>query len=224
MSQSHRIRSDETWARARADYLAGDPAPVVRARYDLGESAFNKRARTEGWRRCDQPDPAVEPDEPLSPARMFADSELDCYDRADLALRCGRAAESERFLALASRYEALRRGDRPREEAIASRFLHAERTRLAEARREARGRTSAGVQAVQKVQCAAPPDPSETMATRATGDCTSATPDATPATPEATGATRDATQATPGLHSSDAAATPLHAVLAVRHGGGDVGD
>jgi alkylation response protein AidB-like acyl-CoA dehydrogenase len=53
----YRIRSPETWAKARADYLAGLPSALVCERYDLGESAFKRRARDEGWRRRDAPDP-----------------------------------------------------------------------------------------------------------------------------------------------------------------------
>lgn len=58
MTHTYRIRSAETWTRARDDYLSGLDAESVCRRYDLGLSAFRRRARREGWRRVDHPDPA----------------------------------------------------------------------------------------------------------------------------------------------------------------------
>ena len=43
----------EIWRRARADYLAGDSAPVVAERYGLTERNVRRRASLESWRRCD---------------------------------------------------------------------------------------------------------------------------------------------------------------------------
>lgn len=43
----------EIWRRARADYLAGDSAPVIAERYGLSERSVRRRASLEGWRRCD---------------------------------------------------------------------------------------------------------------------------------------------------------------------------
>ena len=60
MSQPYRKRSPETWTAARDAYLGGLTAEEVCARFDLGESAFHKRARAEGWRRVDQEDPEPE--------------------------------------------------------------------------------------------------------------------------------------------------------------------
>lgn len=54
----YRIRSSETWAKARDDYLAGMTAEAVCRRHDLGLSAFRRRARKYGWRRADREDPA----------------------------------------------------------------------------------------------------------------------------------------------------------------------
>ena len=58
MTDTYRIRSDETWTQARDAYLTGLTAEEVCARHDLGLSAFRQRARREGWRRSDQDDPA----------------------------------------------------------------------------------------------------------------------------------------------------------------------
>ncbi|KPF73764.1 hypothetical protein IP78_14630 [Brevundimonas sp. AAP58] len=53
----YRIRSDETWARARDAYLAGETAEEVAFRFDLSMGTLRERARKEGWRRADQDDP-----------------------------------------------------------------------------------------------------------------------------------------------------------------------
>ncbi|QTN19075.1 hypothetical protein HZ989_12705 [Brevundimonas sp. AJA228-03] len=60
MSQPYRKRSPETWTAARDAWLGGLTAEEVCVRFDLGESAFHKRARAEGWRRVDQADPEPE--------------------------------------------------------------------------------------------------------------------------------------------------------------------
>jgi hypothetical protein len=56
----YRIRSDETWARARDAYLAGETAEEVAFRFDLTLGSLRHRARQEGWRRADQDDPEAE--------------------------------------------------------------------------------------------------------------------------------------------------------------------
>jgi hypothetical protein len=43
----------EIWQVARADYLAGDPAPMVAERYGLSLRSLRRRASIEGWRRAD---------------------------------------------------------------------------------------------------------------------------------------------------------------------------
>lgn len=58
MTDPYRIRDEATWASAREDYLSGLTAEAVCRRYDLGLSAFRRRARQGGWRRTDQDDPA----------------------------------------------------------------------------------------------------------------------------------------------------------------------
>lgn len=98
MTDAYRIRSPEVWDRARADYLAGAAAEEVCRRHDLGLSAFRARARRDGWRRVDQPDPqAVEDDLDLH-------GDVDPPELADLAWRRmaraidqGRATEALRW-------------------------------------------------------------------------------------------------------------------------------
>lgn len=57
MTQTYRIRSADTWAQARDDYLFGHSAEQVCRRYDLSLRTFRRRAREEGWRRIDHADP-----------------------------------------------------------------------------------------------------------------------------------------------------------------------
>ena len=78
---AYRIRTEDVWDHARTDYLGGEPALVVCARYDLGLSALRKRARDEGWRRQDQPDPLIEP------MRMPVMHDSEVGDMMDEALR-----------------------------------------------------------------------------------------------------------------------------------------
>ena len=76
-------RSAATWAAARKDYLAGGFAPEVCERHGLSLSTFRWRARTEGWRRSDQPHGAVF--EPLDAYELDAiDQRLPC-NAADMA-------------------------------------------------------------------------------------------------------------------------------------------
>lgn len=56
MARPYRLRSAETWERAREDYFAGDDAFTVCDRYDIGLSNLRRRAKAEGWRRADQAD------------------------------------------------------------------------------------------------------------------------------------------------------------------------
>ena len=76
MTDPYRIRSPETWAQARDDYLAGLDAESVCRRHDLGLSAFRRRARKYGWRRVDQTDPP--------PRAPEWDLDLSIYDDVDI--------------------------------------------------------------------------------------------------------------------------------------------
>lgn len=73
----YRRASEQTWADARADYLAGDPAEAVSARHGVGLSTLRARAAAEGWRRVDQPDP--------EPVDLDAEIEAGLPDYADMA-------------------------------------------------------------------------------------------------------------------------------------------
>jgi hypothetical protein len=52
--EHHRLRKyrgPETWIRVRAAYVAGESAPSVARRFDVGLSNLRRRAMAEGWTR-----------------------------------------------------------------------------------------------------------------------------------------------------------------------------
>ncbi len=52
--EHHRLRKyrgPETWARVKAAYIAGESAPSVARRFDVGLSNLRRRAMAEGWTR-----------------------------------------------------------------------------------------------------------------------------------------------------------------------------
>ncbi|WP_159457523.1 hypothetical protein [Brevundimonas sp. SH203] len=76
-------RPAAVWAAARADYLAGATAAEACERHGLSKSTFRWRARTEGWRRADQPEGSVF--EPLGLAELgHLDTSLP-FNAADMA-------------------------------------------------------------------------------------------------------------------------------------------
>lgn len=106
MTDTYRIRTPATWSQAREAYLAGATAETVCARFDLGLTAFRDRARTEGWRRADLPDPEPLPQDDddlpdlddaalmaLARRRMAVAFQRGCIGEA---LRWGRAREMVR--------------------------------------------------------------------------------------------------------------------------------
>ncbi len=111
----HRV-SDDTWARARADYLAGESAPVVCDRYGMRLSTLRNRAAAEGWRRQDQPEPEpvdldIEREQGLpDPADMAAHALI----RLNRAILRGHATEAGRWMRLHVRLLELARRPAPR--------------------------------------------------------------------------------------------------------------
>lgn len=94
--------SQAVWDLARRDYVAGDSGTQVCDRYGLRPSTFTDRARREGWRKSDQPDPPPVPDDDLE-----GDAPVDCaalardaLGRVRQALRKGRAAEAASWMRL----------------------------------------------------------------------------------------------------------------------------
>jgi hypothetical protein len=52
--EHHRLRKyrgPKTWARVRAAYVAGEPAPSVARRFNVGLASLRRRALKEGWTR-----------------------------------------------------------------------------------------------------------------------------------------------------------------------------
>ena len=97
MTDPYRIRTDETWAEARGDYLTGFTAEEVCRRHDIGLSALRQRARREGWRRHDQADPTPEDDfdvfEDLEPPELVEMA----WRRFAAAIARGRGADAARW-------------------------------------------------------------------------------------------------------------------------------
>jgi len=101
MTDPYRIRSDDAWAEARADYLTGFTAEEVCRRHDIGLSALRKRARRDGWRRHDQADPAVADDD----LDVFED--LEPPDLIEMAWRRMAAAIARGMAADAARWQRI---------------------------------------------------------------------------------------------------------------------
>ena len=121
MTDTYRIRSPETWAQAREAYAAGQTAETVCARFDLGVSTFKARAKDEGWRRSDQPDP-----EPI-PGDLDDLPELDDAALIALARKRMSAAVQRGLIGEALRWGRMREMIR----------RHAEREATADARASA---------------------------------------------------------------------------------------
>jgi hypothetical protein len=114
------MRSPETWDAARAAYLAGESAQSVCERFDLGLSALRDRARREGWRRADAPDPDPAADDDLFDDQAPLPSRQEMMDTlwriAARALRRGRTAEAHRCLAAHARLVEQARADQRAEQ------------------------------------------------------------------------------------------------------------
>lgn len=91
--------SPETWAQARRDYLAGDPAPLVAERHGLSERTLRRRAALEGWRRADAVPDLTGLDEPPHWGRPLA-SRSEEIERTPQLAEVTAAADSEQFLLL----------------------------------------------------------------------------------------------------------------------------
>ncbi|MGO4410340.1 MULTISPECIES: hypothetical protein [unclassified Brevundimonas] len=96
----YRVRSERTWAAARRDYLAGDSAEAVCARYDLKLGTLRSRAAREGWRRSDIDDVWPDPQDEEAPAAPpdLAQMAAQALMRLNRALQRGRAVEAASWL------------------------------------------------------------------------------------------------------------------------------
>lgn len=93
----YRIRSADTWARARDDYLSGMTAEAVCRRHDLGLSAFRRRAARHGWRRADQDAPGGADDLAIYDDLDLDDEVVTARRRYLQALEQGRSVEAARW-------------------------------------------------------------------------------------------------------------------------------
>ena len=95
----YRVRSGAIWAAARRDYLDGDAAEAVCARYDLKLGTLRSRAAREGWRRSDIEDvwPGPQDEAPETPPDL-AQMAAQALMRLNRALQRGRAAEAASWL------------------------------------------------------------------------------------------------------------------------------
>lgn len=111
----HRV-SDDAWARARADYLAGKSASVVCDRYGMRLSTLRNRAAAEGWRRQDQPepDPVDLEEERQAGLPDPADMAAHALIRLNRAILMGHATEAGRWMRLHVRLIELARRPAPR--------------------------------------------------------------------------------------------------------------
>ena len=88
-----RIRlSPEVWSAIRERYLKGESAEALTELFGISLSAFRTRAREEGWRRIDAPDPAVA--SPPTCDELARDGRPNFRIMADTAMR--RAAHAVR--------------------------------------------------------------------------------------------------------------------------------
>ena len=126
--EHHRLRKyrgPETWARVRQAYIAGESAPSLVRRFDVGYANLRRRARIEGWTRkviaekldlkpirggADEPDGpwrSSDPDEaapPMDPHEALSEA----VRRAAGLLSRGRTEEATVLLRAATALEKLR--------------------------------------------------------------------------------------------------------------------
>ena len=103
-NRGYRRLSKEAWEAAGSAYLAGTTAEEISACYGMAVSTFRARAKDEGWRREDQPDPVCDP---VDLAVETADGLPDygtmaahALVRLNRALQAGRALEAARWVRL----------------------------------------------------------------------------------------------------------------------------
>ncbi|MBC1182314.1 hypothetical protein HF680_06560 [Brevundimonas sp. WCHBH090558] len=103
-NRAYRRLSKEAWEAAGTAYLAGSTAEEVSAVYGMAVSTFRARARDEGWRREDQPNPLREPidleAETADGLPDYGAMAAHALVRLNRALQAGRALEAARWVRL----------------------------------------------------------------------------------------------------------------------------
>lgn len=69
----------DLWTRARADFLAGESAPVVAERYGLSLRSLRRRAAAEGWRRADRMAPEFDDPPPWNRASLTREEAIEIF-------------------------------------------------------------------------------------------------------------------------------------------------
>jgi hypothetical protein len=103
---------DTSWARAKADYLAGATAEGVCERYGLAKSSFHARARAEGWRLKDVGGRRAEPVDDLAelePAPPTLEMAQQAWRRAAEAIRLGKPYQARTWMKLSAELKAAAR-------------------------------------------------------------------------------------------------------------------
>ncbi|RZJ00278.1 MAG: hypothetical protein EON90_08075 [Brevundimonas sp.] len=123
-----KYRGPETWAQVRKAYVAGESAPSVARRFDVGLANLRRRARVEGWTRskiaerldlkplrggADDPSPALmalaELEAMPEPPRIDAYAALGkAVRRAAWLVSQGQAAEATALLRAAEALDRLK--------------------------------------------------------------------------------------------------------------------
>ena len=116
------VHSDTVWDYARRDYLDGESAAQVCARYGIARSTFWDQAAAGGWRRRDQPPPDLPPID----VEDSLDRPLELWDLVEIVgERLNKAVLSGRASEVSSWLRVLEQLDKPTRELIA--FCRAER-------------------------------------------------------------------------------------------------
>lgn len=100
-----KYRGPEVWAKVKAAYLAGEPAPSVCRRFDVGVANLRRRAKAEGWTRIEaalqtdgQEAAAIPVIHAIAPPTYFITPEKAlerAAERASWLLAEGRGAEAQ---------------------------------------------------------------------------------------------------------------------------------
>ena len=69
----------DLWTRARADFLAGESAPVVAERYGLSVRSLRRRAAAEGWRRSDRMAPEFDEPPPWNRGSLTREEAIEIF-------------------------------------------------------------------------------------------------------------------------------------------------
>lgn len=69
----------DLWTRARADFLAGESAPVVAERYGLSLRSLRRRAAAEGWRRADRMAPEFDDPPPWNTGALTREDAIEIF-------------------------------------------------------------------------------------------------------------------------------------------------